>query len=256
MPTIDVRLHDPAEKKGPLPAVGMYVVSVRTDMDRDEARAAAYAHVGLDVDGLDQTKVILATSFSGAGHTTGDLITYIDNLHLIATDPGALGIEEFDSIGERGGSDSEDRPVTMFMFSTGGKTGNPDWLACAETAHAVWPRLLTTLGLSIGGTRFDGDGGHHSLSLDKGTCPKIIRLKSGWDIDAEGNQLWLPFDEAWRRFKAHAEYLDERGGGGRTWADAKTLRKMRRHMKSFYNGYPTTLDRRIAEGDAEGSTDS
>lgn len=241
-------------EKSAVPAGGFYIISVRQDVDRAAARAAAYAHVGLDVDGLDQDQVVLATAFGGAGYTTGDLITYIENLHLVATDPGALGIEEFDMFGERGGSDSEDRPVTSVMFTTGGKSGSPDWLACAETAHEVWPRLLDTLGLSIGGTRVDADGDTHSITLDKFTCPKMIRLKSGWDLDAEGNQVWLPMEEAWRRFKDHVEFRTTRDG--KPYMDTKTLKRMRKHMEGFYGGYPTTLDRRIAEGDGVEGSDS
>jgi hypothetical protein len=220
---------------------GMYVVSVRDIEDRAAVRAAAYAHVGLAVDGVSQEQAVLAAPFRDSRFTTVDLMTYIDNLHALATDPSVLGLEAFDPFGERGGSDSESRPVTMFMFATGGKTDQPDWLACAEVAHETWPRLLDTLGVSVGGTVFDDDGEYHVLSLDRFITPKALRLKSGWDYDAEGNQMWLPIEEAWRRFVAHNDARTERDG--EEYMNAKTLRRMRKHLESFYGGFATTREK-------------
>ena len=48
---------------------GIFHVSVQRIADREPLRAAAYAHVGLAVDGVDQDQVVLASAFTDAGFT-------------------------------------------------------------------------------------------------------------------------------------------------------------------------------------------
>jgi hypothetical protein len=222
---------------------GIYHVSVRRIADRKPLRAAAYSHVGLAVDGVDQDQIVLASAFTEAGFTVADLMAYIDGIHALATDPSSVGAETLRMFEDRGGVDSEGNRTDLFMLSLGGKDGSHDWLACAEAAYAVWPRLLDTLAAEVGGHVFDADGEMRPIEAGHEiVTPKLLRLKSGWDLDAEGNQIWLPIEEAWRRFVAHTE---ERGrDGGEERFDAKTMRKMRRHMKSYYGGFPTTKAKR------------
>lgn len=229
---------------------GIYTLSVRRG-DRDAMRAAAYAHVGLAVDGIDLDHAVLASAFTDAGFTVADLTGYIDGIHGLSTDPEQVPGFRLHAFGERGGIDSEGRRTDLFMVSTGEEPEATDWLDCAETADTVWPRLLNTLGASISGHIFepateaddDDHPGFRSFRLPESgfRVPKSIRLKSGWDYDAEGHQIWLPIEEAWRRFAAHNKNRD---GNGEDHMGVKMMRKMRKHMEESYKGHATTKAKR------------
>lgn len=220
---------------------GLYHVSVQRIADREPLRAAAYAHVGLAVDGVDQDQVVLASAFTDAGFTPADLMAYIDGIHTLATYPASVGADAMQMFAERGGVDSEGNRTDVFMLSVGGKDDSHDWLACAEAAYAVWPRLLDALAAEVAGHVFEDGEMRPIESGHKFVTPKLLRLKNGWDLDAEGNQVWLPIEEAWRRFKA---YNEERKWGGEEHMDAKTMRKMHRHMAGYYGDFPTTKAKR------------
>ena len=217
---------------------GIFHVSVQRIADREPLRAAAYAHVGLAVDGVDQDQVVLASAFTDAGFTPRDLIAYIDGIHALGTDPDSVGAKTMQMFKDRGGVDSEGNRLDVFMIPVGGPDeSRNDWLACAEAAYAVWPRLVPTLAAEVSGHLIDENGEMRAIETGHEiVLPKLLRLKGGWDFDAEGNQVWLPIEEAWRRFVAHTKERDN----GEECFDAKTLRKMRRHMESYYSGFPTT----------------
>ena len=225
---------------------GIYHVSVQRIADREPLRAAAYAHVGLAVDGVDQDQIVLASAFTDAGFTVADLMAYIDGIHALATDPDSVGAETLNMFKDRGGVDSEGNRTDVFMIPVGGvDESRNDWLRCAEAAYTVWPRLLPILAANVTIVAVNDDkDGVHRVDLGEGsTCPKVIRLKSGWDVDAEGNQIWLPIEEAWRRFVLHNEERGRRDGT-EEYMDAKTMRRMREDMESFYGGFPTTKAKR------------
>lgn len=212
-------------------AGGIFVVSVRRTEDPEVLRAAAYAHVGLAVDAVDQDQTRVAVSFTDAGFTVGDLIGLIEGLHGLRTTPHAVGANGSRVFRDGDGVDSEGRATDVFMLSYGTDGEPGDWLVCAEAAHATWPRLLDTLGVSIGGTVLaPGTEKPRSVAMPAQRTPKALRLKSGWDYDAEGNQVWLPLEEAWRRFVAHNEARPHRD----SYMDAATLMLMREHMEGFY----------------------
>lgn len=206
---------------------GVYVVAIRRDPDRDATRAAAYAHVGLDIDGLDLRDTTLATAYTDTGYTVADLITLIDHLTLLGTDPSSVPGDPHPTFEDRGGVDSEGHATDLFMLGLAPSEGN--WLACAAAVHATWPRLLDLLGASIGGIFVTADGDDARIDLPGTRVPKSLRLKSGWDYDAEGNQVWLPIEEAWRRFVANNNARTAERKIGK-----KDMKRMRRHMEGFY----------------------
>lgn len=211
---------------------GMYVVSLRREADREAMRVAAYQLVG-----FFDPAVALPYSFVDAGYSEPDVVALIDGLHFLAIDPQSSPNDPWAPNGDKGGTDSEDRPTDSYMITVGGETG-ANWLACAEAAHAAWPTLFDTLGASIGGvviTGSDTDGTAaktRTITVPETRVPKLLRLKAGWDYDENGEQVQLPLEEAWDRFTAHVSARRERRGAD--YMDAKTMRKMRRHMVGGY----------------------
>lgn len=226
---------------------GVYVVSVRRVAagrpDRAAAlREAAYAHVGLSVDGVDQEQTVLPAVFTDAGFGVSDLLALIEGLHGLRVanhdDTGGPRLPVF-----RDGKsvNSEGFITDQFLLSFGKDTVMDEqageWLACAEAAHATWPRLMDAIGASIGGVVFeDGSQDSREVALPKRRTPKSLRLKGGWDYDAEGNQVWLPIEEAWRRFVHHQQTRPDR----QSRMDDETLARMREHMEGYYAGRTTT----------------
>lgn len=212
-------------------AAGIFIVNVRRTDEPEVLRAAAYAHVGLAVDAVDVDQTRIAAPFTDAGFTVADLIGLIEGLHGLRTHPRPVGENGRRVFRDGGGVDSEGRATDVFMLSYGTDDEPGDWLACTEAAHATWPRLLDTIGASIGGTVLvPGTDEPRAVTMPAQRTPKALRLKSGWDYDAEGNQVWLPIDEAWRRFVAHNEAHPHRD----SYMDAVTLTRMREHMEASY----------------------
>lgn len=219
---------------------GIYVVSVRRDIHPTAARAAAYAHIGLSTEMVRAETVALAHSFTDAGFGTSDIIALIDGLHRLTVDSNSLDVDVFEPFFERGGVDSEGRATSTFIFGLGDTDGSFDWLACVEAAHATWPRLLDVLGVSVGATFVNSAGGR-MVRVPEARVPKRLRLKSGWDYDAEGNQIWLPIEEAWRRLVAD-------NNARITPSDDKQMARIRSHMVEFYAGRVTTREARRSAG--------
>lgn len=213
-------------------------------------RLAAFAHVGLSGDADRDTGSILADAFTALGGTLADVADLIEGLHALAQGPQALGLEGPNLFGERGGVDSEGNRTDVHMaffdvrpVADDAQHPGPNlrWLAPAEIVHATWPRLLDVLGVTIGGPVFaehEGQEIQRSIDLNSGRVPKALRLKSGWDYDAEGHQVWLPFEEAWRRFVAHN--ADRSSTPGEGHISPRDMKRMRKHMRAFYDGHPTT----------------
>jgi hypothetical protein len=225
---------------------GVYPLSVRRETPevRTQMRAAAYAHVGMSVEAAEAKTTMLAEAFTATGYDAADLIGLIEGLHALGTAPASVpGKPQPMRLGQ-GTSDSEDRPTDLFMLGLGSPgdgadAGERNWLACVEAAHSTWPRLLDVLGARVNGvlieTTGDGERTERRIEVSGTRVPKMLRLKAGWDYDAEGNQVWLPIEEAWRRFAAHNETrpADRR-------MDAKQMKRMRRHMKGGYARRPYT----------------
>ncbi|KQP63167.1 hypothetical protein [Nocardioides sp. Leaf285] len=214
-------------------------------------RSTAFAHVGLSGDAERDAGSVLADAFTALGGTLTDVADLIEGLHLLAHDPEALGPDGPGRYGAYPGVDSEGSLTDLYLarFSlhpSAHRAGEPGlenlrWLAPVEIIHATWPRLLDVLGVTVGGVVFvehEGKDIERRIDLNSGRVPKALRLQSGWDYDGEGHQVWLPFEEAWRRLAAHNS--DRRKNHDRDRIRSRDMEGTREHMRAFYDGHPTT----------------
>lgn len=198
-----------------LPHAAVFTVRVRADLNTDAARAEAYRLIGLTDDAR-------ATPHPD----TAAAVAFIAGALDLAAHPGTDTRAPY---GDRG--DSEGRATHLHLLSYGPDSyPRHSWLLHAETVHAAWPRLLDVLGVTLSGGVFDNAVAQfRPVHVPAMRVPKPLRLKGGWDYDADYNQVWLPFDEVWARLLDY----DQARPVGRRWSRRRKCR-VRRHMRALY----------------------
>lgn len=190
-------------------------VSIRDDADLDAALEAAKTYIGV-VPGCTPSDVTAPVEFQEAGYTTTDAVDVLSTIVDLIRNPDKYEAHEIGLSTQ----DHEGRPTSMCMVP---ESAVPVF-GCVEEMHAVWPGVFEALGADLSGVRLLDDGSATTFRTRSTKVPKALRLKSGWDYDGAGNQIWLSFDEAYRRFVQHVGHKHSK----------RDMKRMRGHMVEAY----------------------
>lgn len=193
----------------------IWYVSIRDEDDLDAALEATKTYIGV-IPGCAPSDVTAPETFQEAGYTTTDAVDVLSTIVDLIRDPVKHGATEIGLSTQ----DHEGRSTTMFIVP---ESAVPVF-GCVEEMHAVWPGVFDALGADLSSVRLLDDGSTTTFRSRSTKVPKALRLKSGWDYDGAGNQIWLSFDEAYRRFVQHVGHKHSK----------RDMKRMRGHMVEAY----------------------